>query len=210
MKNLYIVGAGGCGREILNTILDIHAIQGPRWNIRGFLDDTDDPLKDKPCDYGVVGSIVDYRPEADDLLVMGIADPAAKRRLGAMLAGRGAVFETIIHPYTALGRHNSIGTGSVLFAGFSMTVNVTLGRFVTIIGSGLGHDVTIEDFATISGACNIMGKVTVEEEVFIGGNVAVAPGTTIGSRAYVCMGSMVMKDVQPGTKVMGNPAREIG
>ena len=39
MKNLYIVGASGCGREVLNIIKDIHAIRGVQWNIVGFLDD---------------------------------------------------------------------------------------------------------------------------------------------------------------------------
>lgn len=33
MKDLYIVGAGGCGREVLQIIKDIHRIQGQRWNI---------------------------------------------------------------------------------------------------------------------------------------------------------------------------------
>ena len=49
MKDLYILGAGGCGREVLSMMLDAQAIQGQRWNIKGFLDDTEAPLHGKDC-----------------------------------------------------------------------------------------------------------------------------------------------------------------
>ena len=55
MKNLYIVGASGCGREVLNIIKDIHAIRGVQWNIVGFLDDDLQALDSIDCDYQVVG-----------------------------------------------------------------------------------------------------------------------------------------------------------
>jgi hypothetical protein len=62
MKNLYIVGASGCGREVLNIIKDIHAIRGVQWNIVGFLDDDLQALDSIDCDYQVVGTIKDYLP----------------------------------------------------------------------------------------------------------------------------------------------------
>lgn len=64
MKNLYIVGASGCGREVLNIIKDIHAIRGVQWNIVGFLDDDLQALDSIDCDYQVVGTIKDYLPQA--------------------------------------------------------------------------------------------------------------------------------------------------
>ncbi len=210
MKDLYIVGAGGFGRELLNLVLDIHTILGPRWNIVGFLDDTENPLHGKNCDYAVVGTIGDYQPKPNDVLALGIANPAAKRQLTADLKGRGAVFEQIIHPYVYMGRHNTVGEGAVICAGFCMTVNVNLGNFTTLLVSDLGHDVSIGDYSTLSPHCNIMGNTIVGEGVFIGGNVAIAPNITIGDNAYICMGSIVMKDVNPGSKILGNPAKEIG
>ncbi len=210
MKNLYIVGAGGFGRELLHLILDIQALAGPRWNVVGFLDDTENPLAGKACDRAVVGTIAGYSPRPDDVLALGIADPAAKRRLVPMLKERGAVFEQIIHPYTSLGRNNVIGEGAVIDRAFCMSVNVTIGAFATLLGCSLGHDVRVGEFSTVSAMCNIMGRVSLGRGVFIGGNAAVAPRVTVGDDAYVCLGSVVMKDVAPGAKVLGNPAREIG
>lgn len=47
-----------------------------------------------------------------------------------MLKAKGAVFQSIIHPYVALGRFNTIGEGAVIYSGFGMTVNVKIGDFV--------------------------------------------------------------------------------
>lgn len=210
MKDLYIVGAGGMGRELLNNILDIHRISGQRWNIRGFLDDTPDPLAGKECGYPVVGTIQDYFPGPDDVLAMGVADPAAKKKLASLLKGRGAVFESIIHPHTNCGRHNVFGEGLIVYPGCGMSVNIRIGDFCTLLCCSIGHDDDIGDFCTVSGFCNIMGNVTLGAGAFLGGNVAVAPHVSVGEGAYLCLGSMVMKDVKPGDKVLGNPARAIG
>lgn len=210
MKNLYILGAGGFGRELLSLLLDTQAIAGQRWNVKGFLDDTEAPLAGKACDFSVVGSIIDYAPGPDDVLAMGIADPAAKRKLVSMLKTRGAAFESVIHPYAYLGRHNTLGEGVVIYGGFSMSVNVAIGSFATLLSSGFGHDSRVGDYTTVSACCNIMGNVSIGSGVFVGGNAAFAPHVTVGDNAYVCVGSVVVKDVQNGEKVLGNPARVIG
>ena len=126
-----------------------------------------------------------------------------------MLKEKGAVFGTIIHPYVALGRFNTIGEGAVIYSGFGMTVNVHIGNFCTLLACGLGHDVSIGDFSTISSWCNIMGHVKIGNRVFMGGNCAVAPSAVIEDDAYVGVGSVVLRKVKAGKKVFGNPAREM-
>lgn len=168
MKNLYIVGASGCGREVLNIIKDIHAIRGVQWNIVGFLDDDLQALDSIDCDYQVVGTIKDYLPQANDVLALGIATPQVKEKIVAMLKAKGAVFQSIIHPYVALGRFNTIGEGAVIYSGFGMTVNIKIGDFCTLLACGLGHDVEVGDFSTISSWCNIMGHVKIGNRVFMG------------------------------------------
>lgn len=209
MKDLYIVGAGGFGREVLHLLYIIASITGPQWNIKGFLDDTPDPLNGKACDISVVGSIQDYQPAENDTLVMGIANPQDKNNLSKLLIDRGATFETIIHPYVHMGLHNTVGEGSVI-PWLGMTVNISIGRFCTLLGPALGHDVSIGDFSTIAAQCNVMGNVAIGKRVFVGGSAVFTPHVSIGDGAYVGAGSVVVKDVQAGVKVFGNPAREIG
>lgn len=208
MKDLYIVGAGGYGREVLHIIKDIHRIQGPRWNIKGFLDDTEDPLKGKECDYGVVGTIQGYQPKENDVLVMAIASPQAKQKLAPMLLERGAVFETVVHPYVNLGDFNEGGQGLVISSGFGVTVNVHVGSYVTLLDCVLGHDVEVGDYSTISTKANILGGVKIGRGVFIGANAVAAPHSVIEDGSYVGVGSVVLKKVRAGKRVFGNPARE--
>jgi acetyltransferase-like isoleucine patch superfamily enzyme len=54
-----------------------------------------------------------------------------------------------------------------------------------------------------------LGGATVKRLARIGANVTVLPGVVIGENALVGAGSVVTKDVPPGTVVAGNPAMVI-
>jgi len=49
--------------------------------------------------------------------------------------------------------------------------------------------------------------VSIGQDVGIGGASVILPGVTIGDGAIVGAGSVVTRDVSPGTTVAGNPAR---
>lgn len=53
------------------------------------------------------------------------------------------------------------------------------------------------------------GKVTIGENAWIGGNVCILAGVSIGNAAVVGAGAVVTKDVPDRTVVVGNPARPI-
>ncbi|PKF62518.1 acetyltransferase [Psychromonas sp. psych-6C06] len=51
--------------------------------------------------------------------------------------------------------------------------------------------------------------ITVQDDVWIGGNVVICQGVTIGARSVIAAGSVVTKDVLPDTLVGGMPAKLI-
>lgn len=51
--------------------------------------------------------------------------------------------------------------------------------------------------------------ITVEDGVWIGGNVVICPGVTIGARSVIGAGSVVTKSVPPDVFAAGNPCRVI-
>jgi len=51
--------------------------------------------------------------------------------------------------------------------------------------------------------------VTVGDDVRIGVNATILKGVTIGAGAVIAPGSLVTRDVPPGCKVEGNPARPL-
>jgi len=210
MKNLYLLGAGGFGREVLAMLFGMQVKYGQQWNIMGFLDDTKDPLKDKACDAKVIGTIEDYFPKNDDVLALCVSDPKGKEKIVNLLKPRNVIFENIVHPKTYIGKYCTIGEGTIIMPNFGMTVNCTIGNFVTLQACCLGHDVNIGDFTTMSALANILGRVNIGKRVFIGANAVLAPSVHIEDDAFVGAGSVVLKKVKQGEKVFGNPAREIG
>lgn len=61
-----------------------------------------------------------------------------------------------------------------------------------------------------SGMPLVTAKITIGEDAFVGARAFVLPGISIGARSVVGACSVVTKDVAAGSKVAGNPAREIG
>ncbi|MCG9626038.1 sugar O-acetyltransferase [Vibrio mediterranei] len=55
----------------------------------------------------------------------------------------------------------------------------------------------------------ICGPITVEDDVWIGGNVVINQGVTIGARSVIAANSVVNSDVPPDSLYGGTPARLI-
>jgi acetyltransferase-like isoleucine patch superfamily enzyme len=53
---------------------------------------------------------------------------------------------------------------------------------------------------------NKYGKIDIRDNVYIGDNAIIMPNVTIGPDACVLPGSIVYKDVPPGSAAAGNPA----
>lgn len=49
--------------------------------------------------------------------------------------------------------------------------------------------------------------ITIGDRVWIGGNVTILPGVTIGDEAVIGAGSVVTKDIPSGVVAVGNPCR---
>lgn len=133
------------------------------------------------------------------------------------------------------GVHFDLGkTGRVQIGDFCYFTNAVLlcelelriGNYVVI---GWNTTITDTDFHPISPAervadaiaCSPLGKgrprpevvrktVIIEDDVWIGPNATILKGVRIGSGAVIEAGSVVVRDVPPGTRVMGNPAQIIG
>ena len=208
MKKLIIVGASGFGREVVQWVEDINAV-APEWDIFGFLDDNPNALEGYRCDYQIIGSIKDWQPKEDEFFACAIAIPNVKYSVVTSLLERGAKFATLIHPTALVNKYCQIGEGVVMTPRSSATADTKIGNFVSVLGSGIGHDASVGDFSTLSGRCSINGHVQVGKMVYIACGVSVAPSKKIGDGAYVGIGSVVISNVKAGTKVFGNPAKRV-
>lgn len=206
MKDIIIIGAAGFGREVLQWIKDVNKVS-PTWNIKGFLDDNIHALDGYECDYSIIGTIKDWIPSVNEEFALAISFPKIKERIIANFKLKGAKFATVIHPTSIIGSFCKLGEGIIITPRCKLSPNVTVEDFVTILGCGIGHDAYIGAFSTLCGYCSVCGHVLIGKRVFVGTSAVIAPSKKIGDDAYIAMGSMVISNIKPGKKVMGNPAK---
>lgn len=208
MKNLIIVGASGFGREVVQWVEDINAVK-PEWKILGFIDDNPKALDGCRCDYHILGTINDWQPKENEYFACAVAIPSVKYKVVRKLLDKGAQFATIIHPSALVNKYSQIGEGVIITPRSSVTADTKIGNYVSILGSGVGHDASIGDYSTLSGRCSINGHVQVGRMVYVACGVSVAPSKKIGDGAYVGIGSVVISNIKAGVKVFGNPAKKV-
>jgi maltose O-acetyltransferase len=128
-----------------------------------------------------------------------------RRRLGARLRGHQDV-ERLIAEGMTVGREVFIAEGVYLDPGFAWLIDIgdqtTIGPGVTI----LAHDATPK----LRVGYSAVARVSIGARVFVGAHALILPGVTVGDDAIVGAGSVVRRDVAPGTVVAGNPAEEVG
>jgi len=206
VKKIIIIGAGGYGRELLQWIKDINAAS-PAWEIAGFIDDNLNALDGLECDYSVIGKVSEWEPREDEEFALALGDPSTKKTVAEMMKAKGAKFASIIHPTATVTAFSHYGEGFIMFPYAKLSVNSSVGDFVSLLSSGIGHDVSIGDYTTISGACNILRNVRIGQGVFIAAGASLAQDIEVGDDAYIGLGSVVVKNVAEGVRVFGNPAR---
>ncbi|MDR2089556.1 MAG: acetyltransferase [Clostridiales Family XIII bacterium] len=213
MKDLYIIGAGGFGREVADIVRAINA-QSPAYRIAGFIDDDETLWGGVKNDIPVPGG----REYLKDLAASGasgvyaviaIADAKIKEKIAAYLQDV-VIWENIVHPAAVVSAYCEMGRGNIVQAHAFVSANVRVGNHCMInTHSGLGHDAALADYASVMGHCDITGNAHVGKGAYLATSAAVIPNVRIGEYAYICAGSVVFKDVKANAVMIGNPARQV-
>lgn len=100
-----------------------------------------------------------------------------------------------------VGRHTAFALMVMVDVFFPERITVGDNTIIGYNSTLLTHEYLIEEYR--------LGDIRIGSNVMIGANVTVLPGVTIGDGAVVAAGAVVHKDVAPGTRVGGNPLREL-
>ncbi len=206
MKNLFIVGAGGFGREVYAWIKQ-HPEFNKSWTLAGFLDDNLEALK--PFNnFASVALLKNHQVLSSNVYVCAFGLPLVKAKLLAPLIEQNAEFISFIHPTAVIGERVKLGRGVIVCPGASISVDISIGDF-SMIGPNttIGHDGTIGAWCTLCAQCDVTGRVTIGDGVFLGSRVSIIPSKKVGNKSILGAGSVVISDVPDGVTVVGNPAR---
>ena len=207
MKDIVIVGASGCAKEILFLLEENNKIE-KEWNILGFIDcnKTRTDLK-----YPVLGDDDWLMNQTKELaVVIAVGSPALKKKLYEIYSKSSYLyFPTIVSKHALVGTC-TMGMGCIICNNCTLTVDVNLGDFVTVnIGTTICHESTIGDFTTLAPAVNVSGNVNIGKMCDIGVGSKIIQNITIGNKVVVGAGTVVIRDVDNECTVVGIPARKI-
>ncbi|MCZ2499298.1 acetyltransferase [Xylophilus sp. Kf1] len=208
MIDLFIVGAGGWGREVLNQLRG-DAAHEKDWRVAGFLDSRPDALAGFDVGLLIVGDPLTHQPQPNQEFICALGDPARRRHYAAALLARGARFMNIrgeSHLPPAL----SMGQGNFFTRMLQISPDARIGSFCNINTlSVISHDVVLGDYVQIGAMVFIGGGARIGSMVTVHPHATILPGITIGDGAIIGAGSVVVKNVPADTTVFGNPARAI-
>ncbi|WP_272550805.1 NeuD/PglB/VioB family sugar acetyltransferase [Acidovorax sp. NCPPB 3576] len=203
-NHVLVVGAGGFGRAIASLARSDLAC-GTAWDVKGFLDNRNG--LQNPSDLPILGDPLTYEVQEGDIFVCALGNPAAKRQYTAHLRSQGANF-IILRPDLTTGERVQLSSGGLFERKVSLGPDVRVGELVTILSTTIvGYDVHIGDYCQIASFVFIGGGAHIGNDVVIHPHATILPGVTVGDGAIVGAGSVVIRNVAPGTTVMGNPAK---
>lgn len=142
----------------------------------------------------------------------GYQEPARMRELLAQLTGKPVDESVTVFPplYSDFGKNITLGERIFINSGckFQDQGGVVIGDDCLIghntVMATLNHDLTPSRRADMHPARIVIGR-----NVWIGSNVTVLPGVTVGDNAVVAAASVVTKDVPENTLAVGSPARVV-
>lgn len=208
---LFIVGAGGFGREVFSIIEALRGV-GDVPRATGFIDD-DPSVADRELVEAlgsrIMGSVDDLIRRTEPFsAVLAIGSASDREAIASLLAHSPATYPVLVHPDATIGCDVHLAEGVVVTAGSRLSTNIHVGRHVHIDqNAAVAHDCRLGEFSRLNPQACLSGAVTVGRRVLIGANAIVLQELTVGDNAIVGAGAVVTRPVDTATTVKGIPAR---
>lgn len=209
MQKIVIIGGHGNGTVIASTIEDCFT-SGQKIKCVGFLNDYNDNIDGYPV-LGKINNNAWKKIDSEYFFVyaMSTVKHAHERyKMLKQLSIPKERFAKIIHPTAVVSKSAKIGAGAVLMPYTVVGPNVIISCHTQMFAqSFVGHDAVLNEMVFVANNATIGGNVEIDTGSHIGSNSSVIERVKIGAFSIIGLGSVVIKDVQPFTIVVGNPAR---
>lgn len=204
--DVVIIGAGGFGLEALQYARDANA-QGWPYRVAGFIDDTVTVGTEVDAGLLVMGTSYDKALMAGQVIIA-VGDPNGRAALAARVHASGGRLVTLVHPTAYVAPSATLGAGSLLCPFTLVGVRAVVGQNVAMNAyASVGHESSAGDHSVLSPYTAMLGRTRLGECCYVATHGTVAPGVSVGRGSKVSAGSVVMRDADPGSMLVGNPAK---
>ena len=206
---LFIIGAGGFGREVATILLALGQDTRPA----GLVDDDPSELdrqRAHALGLSVVDTVQGLAARRDPFAVaIAVGCNRTRESIEALLGTAPVSYPVIVHPDATVGSGVTLGPGTILAPGARLSTNIVTGRHVHVDQNAVvGHDSTLADFARVNPHGCISGDVRLGSRVLVGASATVLQRLTLADDVVVGAGAVVIRDVAvAGAVLKGVPAR---
>lgn len=160
-------------------------------------------------------SLEEWTPSPSDGRIMPgvMTEPAASTVWSEVHKQKGLGFDAlsvVIHPTAWLARTAEVGPGTWIHQQATVASFARIGACCTVNrNASVGHHNVMGNFSRLNPGANTAGFCQIGERVTIGVGANCRDRLIIGDGAFVGAGSVVVKNVEPGVVIIGNPGRPL-
>lgn len=208
-KMLFIYGAGGLGRQILDTVCDYND-KTKTWNSISFIDDcVNSTLINNVKVFRSNEFYTSFNAENAEIIIA-MGEPYHRLKIYNEILTYGFNIATFYAESSEISKYAKLDNGVIVDRKSIISTNVAIGTN-TYINRGviIGHDVVIGKNCVICPGVVIGGKAVIKDNTFIGSSATIRDNITIGEECILGMGSVVVSSIEDKKVALGNPAKVV-
>jgi acetyltransferase EpsM len=215
---LIVLGGG----EHARVVIEAARTQGGRWAVQGYVapeagagvaTTTAIDLPWLGDDAALATRLDDLPPDDRPWLVLGFGGGEtpgglATRETATERFGPAARWATVVHATAWISPTATLEPGAVILAHAVVNTGAHVGRHAIVNSAAVvEHDVVVGQGSHVAPGAVIGGATRIGDHAFVGLGARVRDHILIGTGAVIGMGAVVVGSIEPGTTVVGVPAR---
>lgn len=191
MENIYIYGAGGVGRDLIELITAEN-----QYNICGMVDDYN---KKKEIMGVPILTLNDLRSIREKIsIIISLGEPQLREKIKERITKElsNVEFVSIVSSRAFISKTAKIGKGIIIYPNSFVGSNVVIDDNCLIgANTSIGHDCEIFSNVVVTFNCSIGGKTKLKNNAYIGSGSHIRDEIEIGSNVIIGMGSIVLNNI---------------
>jgi UDP-perosamine 4-acetyltransferase len=207
-KKIFIWGAGGQGRVVLNVLK-----KNPTIQVCAFIDSNPKFTGSEIEGIKIIGDkskLNSLKKDGVNSCIIAVGDNNIRHKLSKEVLSKGFSFINAVDSYAMIDETALIGTNITVWSGAIIyTRSIIHDNVIVSCGAIIEHECVIGEGAHIGPGANLAGRVEVGKRAFVCMGANVIQNIKIGKDAVVGAGAVVLKDVPDKVLVAGVPAKVI-